>query len=171
MEETLEELKEKVREKEREQRQKENLEIEQKVLKKLDSLIGKCFMKHCLGNQKLFFKFLGIKHKTKSQAGNRLLEVCLSLDRVISCQIAEKNFNRGATVSHHFQDGRYLDLEIQKFKLHYDKENGAFDFSRSVSNFMLFLTEISEEDYQAFKDLAIENETKSEELIKKFNII
>ena len=170
MEETLEELKEKVRKKEREQRQKENIEIEQKVLKKLESLIGKCFMKNCQSNQKLFFKFLGIKHKTKSQAGNKLLEVCLLLDRVIHCQIAEEKFNRGATVSHRFQDSKYLDLEIQKFKLHYDKENSAFDFSRSVSNFMLFLTEISEEQYQAFKDLAIENETKSEELIKKFNL-
>ena len=167
---TIEKLKKELAEREREERYKVNTEIERQVLEKLNTLVGKCYMKNCQGNQKLFYKFLGIKHKTKSQAGNTLLEICLSLDRVIHCQIAEKNFNRGASVSHRFQDGRYMDLEIQKFTLHYNKENGVFDFNRSVSNFMLFLTEIPEEQYRSFLDLTIENETKSEELIKKYNI-
>ena len=63
-----------------------------------------------------------------------------------------------------------MDLEIQKFTLHYNKETGIFDFNRSVSNFMLFLTEISEEMYQSFLEVTIENENKSENLIKKYNI-
>ena len=167
---TIEELKKELAEREREERYKVNTEIERKVLEKLNTLVGKCYMRNCQGNQKLFYKFLGIKHKVKSQYGNKLLEVVLKLDRIIHTQIAEPKFNRGSTVSHHFQDGRYLDLEIQKFILHYSKENGVFDFNKSVSNFMLFLTEISEEQYQSFLDLTIENENKSEELIKKYNI-
>ena len=170
MDKSIEELENELNILKAKEKNNKNLNIEKQVLRKLDSLVGKCFMKNCQGNQKLLYKFLGIKHKTKSQAGNTLLEVCLSLDRVIHCQIAEKNFNRGASVSHHFQDGRYMDLEIQKFTLHYNKENGVFDFNRSVSNFMLFLTEIPEEQYRSFLDLTIENETKSEELIKKYNI-
>ena len=167
---TIEELKKELAEREREERYKVNTEIEKKVLDKLNTLVGKCYMKNCQGNQKLFYKFLGIKHKVKSQYGNKLLEVVLKLDRIIHTQIAEPKFNRGSTVSHHFQDGRYMDLEIQKFTLHYNKENGVFDFNRSISNFMLFLTEIPEEQYRSFLDLTIENETKSEELIKKYNI-
>lgn len=87
---TIEKLKKELAEREREERYKVNTEIERQVLEKLNTLVGKCYMKNCQGNQKLFYKFLGIKHKTKSQAGNTLLEVCLSLDRVIHCQIAEK---------------------------------------------------------------------------------
>ena len=168
--ETIEELENKLRLRKSEELQKKNVETERLVLEKLNTLIGKCYMKNCQGNQKLFYKFLGIKHKTKSQANNTLLEVVLTLDRIIHCQIAEKNFNRGSTVSHHFQDSRYMDLEIQKFTLYYNKETGVFDFNRSVSNFILFLTEISEELYQSFLKLTIENENKSEELIKKYNI-
>ena len=119
--ETIEELENKLRLRKSEELQKTNIEIERRVLEKLNSLVGKCFMKNCQGNQKLFYKFLGIKHKVKSQYGNKLLEVVLTLDRIIHTQIAEPKFNRGSTVSHHFQDGRYLDLEIQKFTLHYNK--------------------------------------------------
>ena len=168
--ETIEELENKLRQKKQEERHKTNIEIEKKVLEKLNSLVGKCYMKNCQGNQKLFYRFLGIKHKTKSQTGNTLLEVCLSLDRVIHCQIAEPNFNRGSSVSHDFQDSKYVNLEIQKFILHYNKEDGVFDFNKSISNFMSFLNEIPEEQYEAFLKITIENEKASEELINKYDI-
>lgn len=170
MDKSIEELEQELAIKKSEKRLKTDLKIQEEVLEKLNSLIGKCYIKACQGNQKLLYKFLGIKHKTFSQYGHTLLEVCLKLDRVIHCQIAEKSFNRGSSVSHHFQDGRYVDLEIQRFRLHYDKENGTFDFRRSVSNFMSFLTEIPEEQYQSFLALAVENEAKSEQLIKKYSI-
>ena len=170
MEESIKELEQKLAIKKAQQKQQENLKIEQLVLEKLSLLVGKCYMKNCQGNQKLFYRFLDIKHKVKSQNGGTLLEVVLNLDRIIHCQIAEPKFNRGSTVSHHFQDGRYMDLEIQRFILHYDKETGIFDFNRSVSNFMLWLTEISQEQYEEFLQLALKNEKESEELIKRFDI-
>ena len=59
---TIGELKKELAEREREERYKVNTEIERQVLEKLNTLVGKCYMKNCQGNQKLFYKFSSDSH-------------------------------------------------------------------------------------------------------------
>ena len=121
-----EELREQLRISEHKDKIEKNKETERLCLEKLNSLTNKCFIRSCQDSQKLMYKILGIKHKVISQNGGTLLEVVLNLDRIVNIQIAKKNFNRGSTISHHFQPTQYNTLEQEKFKLFYDKEDGEF---------------------------------------------
>jgi hypothetical protein len=167
---TTEDLRKELQKREIEERKIKNKEQEEYILSELNKLVNKCYMKSCSRNKKMAYRFLGIKHKLTSQYGNKLLEVVLTLDKVIALELPEKSFNRHSVIYNHFQSNPYSEMTEQRFVLEYDKENGMFDFSKSFCNFTMYLQEISSEVYEEMLEICNLNEQMSKNLIEKFKI-
>lgn len=150
-------------------------EAESQTLEYLHSLVGKCFIKNSQCYQNLIFEVKEVGKKLVNQNGSQLLEISLITSRIISIVApAQKDKRKIPTscfrsnlIATSIQNSEYFEHEETKFKLNYTTEN-HFDFQESVSNFRMYMKEISREAFEAAMEIVSENEKKSVEFANKY---